>query len=419
MDTTNSTTLVIGATGNVGRHVVRTLAGRGHPVRALTRDPERARAGLPTGLPAGVDLVGADLTRPETLAAALDGVGRVFLLWPSFSADGVPAVAAALAAAPRHVVYLSARNVRDDRPIAENGIWGAVEDALRGSGVSWTMLRAGGFATNTLAWAGQAHTGVVRAPYGAAARSLIHERDLADVAVAALTDPDRHAGAVHDLTGPETIAQAEQARLIGEAIGRPVRWEEQPPDQALAELSEQYGDAETAAASLAYWATLAGQPEPVTDTVERITGHPARRYRDWAADHAADFLAAAGVRRIADQYVTLMRAGRLDALEALMAPDVVRVAPLETGGDPVERRGTAQIVANADRLLADVEINAVDVDPPLLDGDRFAVRFRFDQTHTPTGARSSTTKLSLYTVTDGLISREEVYYYDAPQAVTT
>lgn len=412
-DTTNPLTLVIGATGNVGRHVVRTLAGRGLPVRALARDPERARAAMP----AGVDVVAGDLTRPETLPPALAGVGRVFLLWPSFAPDHLPEVAAALAAAPRHVVYLSAQNVSDDRPVAENGIWGAVEDALRRSGVSWTMLRPGGFATNALDWATQAHTGVIRAPYGEAGRSLVHERDLADAAVAALTDPGRHAGVAHVLTGPETITQAEQARLIGEAIGRPVRWDEQPPDEALAEFTERFGDAEFASAGMAYWATLVDQPEPVLDTVEQITGRPARRFRDWAAEHAADFLPAAGVRSLADQYVALMRAGRLDALDALMSPDLVRVAPMETGGEPVERRGMAEVVENADRLLADVEIHAVDVDGPFLATGRFAVRFRFDQTHTPTGARTSTTKLSLYTVADGRIVREEVFYYDAPQAV--
>src|SRR5687767_9193580 len=100
------TILVIGGTGNVGRHIVGTLAGRGLPIRVLTRDPENARAVLP----AGVEVVAGDLTRPDTLTAALAGAGRVFLLWPSFSPDGLQEVAAALAAAPRHVVYLSALN---------------------------------------------------------------------------------------------------------------------------------------------------------------------------------------------------------------------------------------------------------------------------------------------------------------------
>lgn len=414
MDTTNDTILVIGATGNVGRHVATELAGRGLPVRALSRDPELARAHLP----ATVDVVAGDLSRPDTLAAALDGAGRVFLLWPSFTTEHLAGVAAALAAAPRHVVYLSAMHVQDDQPAEENGIWGAVEDALRSAVTSWTMLRAGGFATNALDWAGQAHTGVIRAPYGAAARSLIHERDLADVAVAALTEPGRYAGTAHVLTGPEAITMAEQARLIGAAIGRPVRWDEQPPDEAEAELAARLGDAEFAAAGLEYWATLVERPEPVTDAVERITGRPARTFRDWAIDHAADFRPAAGTRGIADRYVALMRTGRLAEIDELMAPGIVRVAPAETGGVPVERSGLAEITANADQLLADVRIDSVTVDGPFVNADQFGVRFRFEQTHTPTGERSSTTKLSLYTVGGGLITREEVYYFDAPQAVT-
>lgn len=413
MDTTNGTILVIGATGNVGRHVATRLAGRGLPVRALCRDPEAAR----DRLPAAVEVVDGDLTRPDSLAAALDGVGRVFLLWPFFTTEHLPAVVAALAARPRHVVYLSALHVSDDQPAEESGIWGAVEAALRAAGPAWTMLRAGGFATNALEWAGQAYTGVVRAPYGEAARSLIHERDLADVAVAALTDPRRHAGATYLLTGPEPVTMAEQAWLIGEAIGRPVRWDEQPLHEARDELAARYGDAEFAAAGLAYWATLVDQPEPVTDTVERVAGHPARPFRDWAAEHAADFLASAGTRTVADRYVSLMRSGRLPEVDALMAPDVVRVAPAETGGEPVERRGLADIMANSEQVLAEVEIDAVTVDGPFLDAGRFGVRFRFELTHTVTGERSSTTKLSLYTVAGGLITREEVYYFDAPRLV--
>jgi uncharacterized protein YbjT (DUF2867 family) len=126
----------------------------------------------------------------------MDGVDKVFLLWPGPSPTGIEAAVEALAARAKHIVFLSAIS-------AEQGFWGDVEKAIVARGVDWTFLRAGGFATNTLGWAEMVwRDGVVRWPYGAAARSLIHERDLADVAVRALTEPG-HVGQTYDLTGPE------------------------------------------------------------------------------------------------------------------------------------------------------------------------------------------------------------------------
>jgi uncharacterized protein YbjT (DUF2867 family) len=207
--------LVIGATGNIGRQVVAGLHARGSAVRALSRHPAMASA-----LPDGVELVAGDLTDPDSLQHALTGVDAVFLLWPFLSADGAPAVVEAVAGHARRVVYVSAMSVRDDRSPAENGVWGQVEDAIRRTDLDWTFLRASGFATNTFEWAPAIRTGQpVRIPYLAAARSLLHERDIADVAVRALTEPG-HAGAAYVLTGPAAITQAEQVRILAAVGGR-------------------------------------------------------------------------------------------------------------------------------------------------------------------------------------------------------
>jgi uncharacterized protein YbjT (DUF2867 family) len=275
--------LVTGATGNIGRHVVTGLHARGLAVRAMSR-------AVPTDLPAGVEPVRADFTDPGSLTAALDGVAAVFLLWPSLSADGVAEVATAIADHARHVVHVSAMHVRDDRTPEENGVWGRVEAAVRDTGVDWTFLRASGFATNTLAWAAAVRSGApVRIPYPEAARSLIHERDIAEVAVRALTE-DGHAGAAHVLTGPAAITQAEQVRILGEVTGRPTRVAELTRAEARAEMLE-WGDKAFADGALSYWASLVDTPEPVTSTVERITGSPARTFAEWARDHVADFRA--------------------------------------------------------------------------------------------------------------------------------
>jgi uncharacterized protein YbjT (DUF2867 family) len=274
------TVLVIGATGHVGSQVVRQLLACNVSVRALTRVPSRAR------LPDGVEVVGGDLTDPATMT---QGADAVFLLWPSFDPSGAPPVVERLARSTGRIVYLSAMAVRDDRPVEQNGVWGAVEAAIERSRIpEWTFLRAGGFATNTLEWAPQVRTGTVRWPYGEAARSLIHERDIAAVAVRALTE-DGHAGARHVLTGPGAITQAEQAWLIGEAIGREVAWEEEPPDEARRRIGEQWGNPAYAEHALEYWASLVEDPEPTTDTVEVVTGRPATPFAEWARDHANDF----------------------------------------------------------------------------------------------------------------------------------
>ncbi|GLI03718.1 NAD(P)H-binding protein [Phytohabitans aurantiacus] len=270
--------LVIGATGNIGRHVVAGLRARRAAVRAVARVPALA------GMPEGVETVAGDLTVPDSLRPALAGVDSVFLLWPFLSAEGAPAVARVIAERVKHVVYVSAMSVRDDRSPAQNGVWGQVEDAIRRTGVDWTFLRPSGFATNTLAWAAAIRAGApVRIPYPRAARSLIHERDIADVAVRALTEPG-HVGAAYVLTGPAAITQAAQVRILGEVAGRPVQLEEIAPDEARAAMLS-WADSDFADQALAYWASLVDDPEPVTDTVQAVTGAPARGFEQWARDH--------------------------------------------------------------------------------------------------------------------------------------
>jgi uncharacterized protein YbjT (DUF2867 family) len=264
---------VTGATGRVGRHVVRGLLDRRAPVRALTRDPDGAQ------FPEAVDAVVGDLAEPERLAPYLDGVEAVFLLWPFLDAENVERVVDVIAAPGRRIVYLSAE-AAGRRPDA---VWGQVERTIEGSASEWTFLRATGFAANTLMWAEQIRdAGVVRWVYGNAARSLIHERDIASVAVRALTE-QRHAGERYVVTGPEAVTQIEQVQAIGVAIGRTVCWQEIPREEVAQQL---HGVPDSA---LDTWASFAQTPEVVTSTVEDVTGQPARRFLDWARDHADAF----------------------------------------------------------------------------------------------------------------------------------
>ncbi|MEU9042779.1 MULTISPECIES: NmrA family NAD(P)-binding protein [unclassified Kitasatospora] len=273
--------LVIGANGSVGRHVVAALAEGGHEVRALVRDTAKAV------LPRGVEAVQGDLAVPESLEPALaGGVEAVYLMWPGLPVE--PRVVELIAWHAKRVVYLSAdvADLADDEPAMI--FHQEIERLIRRSGLDWTFVRAIDFAGNVLAWADQVREGVVRWPYGQARRSLVHEQDIADVAVRALTE-DGHDGGRYVVTGPESLSHAELAAIIGEELGIVARWEELPPETACERLTAAWGNAAFVESRLRAWESFTREPERVTDTVERVLGRPPRDFRSWVRDHAADF----------------------------------------------------------------------------------------------------------------------------------
>ncbi|MFF7458645.1 NAD(P)H-binding protein [Kitasatospora sp. NPDC008115] len=275
--------LVTGATGKVGGAVVAQLHAAGVPVRALVRGEAH--------FPEGVQAVRGDLGDPASLDTALEGVDSVFLVWPFLGAEGASDVIDAIGKHVRRVVYLSSAGVGSGEEPGEaiTMFHTELERLIEASGLEWTALRPTGFAGNTLGWAEEIRTtGVVRAPLARLARPLIHEADTAAVAVQALTT-DALLGARPLITGRELITQERQVALIGEAVGRPVRFEEIALEEAVEQMKAAGYPAELVEAVLPAQAELLDNPEPVNDAVERITGTPARSFREWAVDHAADF----------------------------------------------------------------------------------------------------------------------------------
>lgn len=264
------TTLVTGARGGVARAVIDRLVAAGEDVRAASSDPSA------TPPIEGVPVVGFDLADPDNLKAVLDGVDRVFMYAVHSGVENF--LAAARDAGVPHIVLLSSIAAEfPSNPIGDLHL--AVENPLRESGIAYTILRPGMFATNALRWADAVRSGVVALPYPEAHVTPIHEGDMADVAAAALTGPG-HEGRIYPLDGPESLTVRRQVELIGEAIGRDLRVEVLPPEKATAVMP---------APVLEMLAGAVGKPQTPGPNSGAITGIPSRTFAQWARDHAEDF----------------------------------------------------------------------------------------------------------------------------------
>lgn len=270
--------VVTGATGNVGAELVGLLAAAARPVRGLVRAPKVGD---------GVEYVTGDLDDPRTLAPALDGADALFLLPGYRDLPGV--LAEAKKAGVRHVVQLSGGSAGSgDMSNAVTRYMVVSEQAVRDSGLSWTILRPSGFMSNALRWVPQLEAGdVVRLPFAKVRVAVIDPYDIAAVAAYALFD-EAHAGKVYEPTGPESMLPADQVRVLGEVLGRELRFEAQPDDEARAEMSASM-PAEYVDAFFDFYVDGSLDESRVRPAVHDITGRPPRTFRTWAEAHAGDF----------------------------------------------------------------------------------------------------------------------------------
>jgi len=281
-----SAVLVTGATGQIGRGVVDLLLGAGVPVRALTRQSEGS------ALPTSVDVVTGDLTVPESLDAALNGVDAAFLVWTA-PPDTAAAVVERLAAHARRVVFLSAPHqtphpfFQQPNPMAV--LYAQIERLITSTGLDWTFVRPGMFGSNALHWWAPAIRAgdPVRWPYTAAETAPIDERDVAAVAALALWQ-DGHAGGDYVLTGAEALSQAEQVGIIGEVLQRDIPFDELSPEE-FRHLTQGSWPAPVVDMLLAAWGATIGTPALVTTTVRDILGAQPRTFRQWVTDHETAF----------------------------------------------------------------------------------------------------------------------------------
>lgn len=271
--------LVVGASGAIGGAVVAGLRDARVEVRASSRTPEKL------ALPDGVRVFAADLNDPASFAAAADGVERVFLY--ADLEEPAPLIAAFAAAGVRHVVLLSSSSVTAAGAAEDfNGSrFLRVERAIEESGVAYTFLRPGGFASNAARWSwGVRGDSAVPLPYPDAVQAPVHEQDIADIAVVALTG-DALIGETPVLTGPEGLTLRQQVDTIGAVIGRPVAVIEQTEAESTAMLS-QYVPEVWVRQIVKDWREAVGTTPAISHEYERITGKTPRTFRTWVEDNA-------------------------------------------------------------------------------------------------------------------------------------
>lgn len=282
---------VTGATGTVGQHVVRELRTRGQAVRAFVSDAAEARRVLGPD----VELAIGTFDDRAALDAAFRGAAKAYVLVP-LHPEQVAWDAAAIDAAARagvgHVVKHSVAGAQW-AAIALGKWHRAGEQRLERAGVAWTHLRPSGFMTNALGWAPTiASQGAVYLPAGDGKLGVIDPRDIGAAAAAVLTSSG-HEGKAYDLTGPAALSTAEQVAILGEVLGRPLRYVD-VPDDAARDAMLGLGMAPVIADAMIGFMGLvrAGQAAAVSDGVQVLTGAAPRSFEAWARDHAAAFAAA-------------------------------------------------------------------------------------------------------------------------------
>ncbi|SHN16790.1 NmrA family NAD(P)-binding protein [Actinacidiphila paucisporea] len=286
--------LVTGATGSIGRSLVRQLRQDGAAFRALVRDEAKGRA-------LGCDVVVGDFDDPNSIAAALVGADRLFLN----SAGAQPldgeqpmirqqktVIDAARRAGVTHVVKVSVWQARQGAKLAQGAHW-EIEEYLRASGLTWSLLQPAGFMQNIIAPEAFTPDGNLIGRYGDAPVAHIDCHDIAGCAAVLLAGPLGE-GRTFVLTGPAALTDAEIADKISSALGRPVGRTELPPDSLAAAVKSQ-GLPPQFAEDLAFLVkeVAAGAQATTTTTVRDITGRPARTFDEFLAANLQSLRAVA------------------------------------------------------------------------------------------------------------------------------
>jgi uncharacterized protein YbjT (DUF2867 family) len=280
--------LVLGASGTVGKQVVKALQAKGAAFRAAYRSEEQ----IDRARQAGVEAVSADYARPETLGPAMSGAEKVFFVTapsPNLAELESNVVEAVRSAGTAHLVKLSVWGVEEGgfRFAEAHQI---VERKVKESGLPYTFLRPNGFMQNMMANASTIKSqGAFYLPGGDVRVSEIDVRDIAAVAAAVLTG-EGHEGRAYELSGPEALSHTERARILSDVLGREVKFVS-PPTMLWKGGAVAFGlsawQADGIIDLFRYYAS--GQAARITSAVKDVTGEEPRTFRRFVEDYATAF----------------------------------------------------------------------------------------------------------------------------------
>jgi uncharacterized protein YbjT (DUF2867 family) len=286
-----STVLVTGATGTVSTALLGALNGKpGLRLRALVRDPAKVEALKKEG----VEVTFGDLEEPDTLAEAFDGVDILWLLTPASALEpsmGSNAVLAAKRAKVKHIVRNSAIKAGHDAPNRNGRLHALVEEAVKASGIPWTILRPHYYMQNLLSSASSvASDGMLYMNMGHGRVGMIDGRDVGVFGATIIEQPDRHAGKIYTPTGPELTTLAEAADTLGQILGKPVTYVALPQDAAQQAMLG-FGLSRWFVGNVVDYgrAYSEGWGDFVTNDFKDVTGHQARSFKQFATDFAPAF----------------------------------------------------------------------------------------------------------------------------------
>jgi uncharacterized protein YbjT (DUF2867 family) len=279
--------LITGATGTNGGEVLKRLVQQGVPVRAMVRNPAKADALRQPN----VEIVEGDFDRPETLASALAGVERAFLVTNSTDRaeqQQLAFVRAAGQSGVKHIVKVSQIHADANSPVRFLRYHAAVEAAIKASGMAYTFLRPNLFMQGLLDFVPLIkEQNAFFAPIGDAKVSIVDVRDIADVAAAALTT-EGHAGKTYDLTGPEALTHAQMAAYLSDVIGRPIAFVDIAPDAMRAAVVGMHMPEWQADGLIEDYAHyVRGEAAAVAPDIQQVTGKPARTFEAFVHDYAS------------------------------------------------------------------------------------------------------------------------------------
>lgn len=276
---------VTGATGTIGSSTVKALKARGARFKVGTRSPDKLKG-------SGVDAVAFDWDKPETYASALQGVEKVFILTPLSDKQTEytqALVDAAKKAGVKHLVKLSVMGADAEPGIFLGRQHKASENAMKASGLAWTMLRPTFFMENFVNFYGvdPKKDSQVYLPHGQGKAAWVDGRDIGEVAAAVMTTPG-HEGKVYDLTGPEALGAQEVLDLFSQALGHKYTYVDVPEAAAQKAMADAGGPKWMVDGLLElHHIVKQGWSTATATGVKDVLGRPARSFKEYVKDFAA------------------------------------------------------------------------------------------------------------------------------------